>query len=127
MKTSKFIRTLICLALLPASCNLPPQDSSVPPTSNPNPQGNSAPFYLETPLPTRTTYKPGELVDYMAQSGDTLPALAARFNTTVDEILVANPQIPRDATTMPPTMPMKIPIYYMGMVGGMEVASRGIC
>lgn len=65
------------------------------------------------PLPTRPNYRPGELVDYTAQSGDTLPALAARFNTTVDEILAANNFIPRDASTMPPGMPMKIPIYYL--------------
>jgi hypothetical protein len=41
------------------------------------------------------------LVDYIAQNGDTLPALALR-NTTVDEIMEANPIIPADATTMPP-------------------------
>jgi len=60
-----------------------------------------------------TYFQPGELVDYTAQSGDTLPALAARFNTSVAEILIANPFIPADATTMPPGMPMKIPIYYL--------------
>ena len=68
-----------------------------------------------TPLPTRPNYKPGELVDYTAQSGDTLPALAARFNTTVEEIRAANSFIPADATTMPPGMPMKIPIYYLAL------------
>jgi hypothetical protein len=54
-------------------------------------------------------------VDYIAQTGDTLPALAARFNTTVPEIFAANPIIPRDATTMPPGLPMKIPIYYRAL------------
>jgi hypothetical protein len=44
-------------------------------------------------------------------------ALAARFNTTVDEIREANPIIPLDATTMPPGMPMKIPIYYLPLWG----------
>ena len=68
-----------------------------------------------TPLPTRPNFKPGELVEYTAQSGDTLPALAARFNTTVEEILAANTFIPVDATTMPPGMPMKIPIYYLAL------------
>ena len=72
---------------------------------------------LPTPLPTRATFKPGELVDYIAQSGDTLPALAARFNTTVPEIMDANPIIPPEATTMPPGMPMKIPIYYRALWG----------
>jgi LasA protease len=69
------------------------------------------------PFPTRPAYSPGELVDYNAQTGDTLPALAARFNTTVDEIWAANPFIPTDATTMPPGMPMKIPIYYLPFWG----------
>jgi hypothetical protein len=49
--------------------------------------------------------------------GDTLPALAAHFNTTIDQIRQANPSIPADATTMPPGMPMKIPIYYLPLWG----------
>ncbi|GJQ36425.1 MAG: hypothetical protein JETCAE01_24350 [Anaerolineaceae bacterium] len=56
-------------------------------------------------------------MDYTAQSGDTLPALASRFNTNVDEILEANPFVPRDATTLPQGMPMKIPIYYRALWG----------
>jgi murein DD-endopeptidase MepM/ murein hydrolase activator NlpD len=85
------------------------EDQTFPyvPTPNPN--------FSATPLPTRPTFKPGELVDYIAQTGDTLPALAARFNTSVDEILAANPIIPRDATTMPPGLPMKIPIYFRAL------------
>lgn len=74
-----------------------------------------------TPMPAPTSgrpnYAPGELVDYIAQSGDTLPALAKRFNTTEEEIRAANPIIPIDATTMPPGMPMKIPIYYLPLWG----------
>ncbi|MCS6907912.1 MAG: peptidoglycan DD-metalloendopeptidase family protein [Anaerolineales bacterium] len=70
-----------------------------------------------TPLPTRPVYLPGELVDYTAQSGDTLPLLALRFNTSVEEILEANPFIPHSATTMPPGMPMKIPVYYSPLWG----------
>ena len=70
-----------------------------------------------TALPTRPEYDPGALVDYLAQTGDTLPALAAHFNTTVQEIRDANPDIPADATTMPPGMPMKIPIYYLPFWG----------
>ena len=70
-----------------------------------------------TPLPTRPPYSPGELVDYIAQTGDSLPALASHFNTTVDEIRAANRIIPADATTMPSGMPMKIPIYYQPFWG----------
>jgi murein DD-endopeptidase MepM/ murein hydrolase activator NlpD len=70
-----------------------------------------------TSFPERPRYAPGELVDYTAQAGDTLPALAVRFNTSVEEIRLANPIIPQTATTMPPGMPMKIPIYYLPFWG----------
>jgi LasA protease len=70
-----------------------------------------------TPLPARPQYSPGELVDYIAQTGDTLDGIAKHFNTTVDEILSANSFIPVNATTMPPGMPMKIPIYYQPFWG----------
>jgi LasA protease len=76
---------------------------------------------VPTPLPAPTSerpnYAPGELVDYTAQSGDTIPALAKRFNTTEEEIMAANPIIPGDATTMPPGLPMKIPIYFLPLWG----------
>ncbi len=75
------------------------------------------PAATATALPERPMYAPGELVEYLAQPGDTLPALAAHFNTTVEEIRAANPQIPDDATTMPPGMPMQIPIYYLPLWG----------
>jgi len=65
-----------------------------------------------TPNPTRPSYPPGTLVEYIAQSGDTLPALAAHFNSTVAEIREVNPIIPADATTMPPGLPMQIPVYF---------------
>ncbi len=76
-----------------------------------------APTVQATTAPGRPQYGPGELVDYIAQDGDTLPALAARFNTTIAEIRAANPIIPDDATTMPPGMPMRIPIYYLPFWG----------
>lgn len=76
------------------------------------PQASPTPWY-----DSRPRYEPGELVDYVAQAGDTLPFLAARFNTTVEEILGANSFIPPAATTMPPGMPMKIPIYYKPLWG----------
>lgn len=70
-----------------------------------------------TAIATRPNYKPGELVEYVAQTGDTLPALAARFNTTVPEIREANPLIPPDATTMPAGFPMEIPVYFRSLWG----------
>jgi LasA protease len=103
---------LLVLALALTAC-LPQGVLSTPalPTVSPTPGPTS------TPLPARPEYNPGQLVDYIAQSGDTLPALAFHFNTTEKEIRDANPNIPADATTMPPGMPMKIPIYYLPFWG----------
>lgn len=76
-----------------------------------------APTPVPAPTSGRPAYSPGELVEYTAQSGDTISALAARFNTTEAGIFEANPVIPRDATTMPPGLPMRIPIYYLPLWG----------
>lgn len=65
-----------------------------------------------TPFDQRPVYEPGTLVDYIAQSGDTLEHLAWRFGGTRREILFHNPDIPEDITTLPPGYPMKMPIYY---------------
>src|SRR3972149_204877 len=72
---------------------------------------------VPTPLPAREPFEPGTLVEYIAQTGDSLTALAFRFNTTESEIRKANPVIPDDATTMPPGFPMQIPIYYRPLWG----------
>ena len=102
----------LLIALCIASCT---------PTPAPNIIKNMITPLAPTPMPAPTSerpkYQPGELVDYIAQNGDTLTALAARFNTTVEEIREANPIIPLDATTMPPGFPMKIPIYYLPLWG----------
>jgi len=107
-----FKMTVTLVALLLSSC--------APRVSNTNIENMITPL-APTPVPAPTSgrpaYNPGELVDYTAQSGDTIPALAARFNTTIAEIFEANPIIPRDATTMPPGLPMKIPIYYLPLWG----------
>jgi len=116
---------LILLLAISAACNRPasissknlPAAQAVTPLGNLAVQNPAEQTSLSTPLPTRPNYSPGELVDYTAQTGDTLPALAARFNTSVAEILTANPIIPENATTMPPGMPMKMPIYYMPFWG----------
>jgi len=88
-------------------------------TESPEPLFESfpSPAAEHTPLPTRPYYQPGELVEYIAQTGDTLPALAVRFNTTKEQIRTANEIIPPDATTMPPGFPMQIPIYYQPLWG----------
>lgn len=103
---------LLCVVLLIASCA-----PSSPPSIIEKMITPLAPTPITAPTSERPKYAPGELVEYTAQNGDMLPALAARFNTTVEEIREANPIIPLDATTMPPGLPMKIPIYYLPLWG----------
>ena len=104
---------MLGLLLLLAACIPQGGGQPTPPAATTTTFSGSTP----TGLPLRPQYDPGQLVDYLAQTGDTLPALAVHFNTRVEEIRAANPQIPQDATTMPPGMPMKIPIYYLPFWG----------
>ena len=109
---------LIAIGLALSACQPAPQAAPLQQISQTETASPAeTPTAIITPLPERPKYSPGELVDYTAQGGDTLLALAARFNTTVGEILAANTFIPADATTMPPGMPMKIPIYYQPFWG----------
>ncbi|MCC7117708.1 MAG: LysM peptidoglycan-binding domain-containing protein [Anaerolineales bacterium] len=114
-KNFRFCSLIVCASLILSACNLQVTYPNTPPPFSATQPSASSANAGPTPLPTRQNFNPGELVDYVAQNGDTLPALAARFNTTVEEILQANAFIPRDATTMPPGMPMKIPIYYLAL------------
>ncbi|HMB22198.1 MAG TPA: LysM peptidoglycan-binding domain-containing protein [Anaerolineales bacterium] len=111
-RTTLCFLTLLLITALVAACTPSPSDSIIKNMITP---------LASTPVPAPTSgrpeYKPGELVEYTAQNGDTLPALAARFNTTVEEIRTANPIVPQEATTMPPGLPMKIPIYYLPLWG----------
>ena len=114
------VTMVLAAAILLSACNLPAASFSsglpeVDPVSNLTMPTLEA--MVATPFPTRPIYAPGDLVDYIAQPGDTLPALAAHFNTTVEEILEANSFIPNTATTMPAGMPMKIPVYYQPFWG----------
>jgi LysM repeat protein len=111
----KIVFPIIMLALLVTACSPSTQPTMMLlPQAEVNKTAESADI---TPYPTRPAYEPGELVDYVAQTGDTLPTLAVRFNTTVEEIRMANTFIPEDATTMPSGMPMQIPIYYRPLWG----------
>jgi len=106
------ITIIIAIAFILSACGV-----------NASASGMSLPAATEDVVPqtqtlnSRPEYAPGELVDYVAQEGDTIPAIAAHFNTSADEIYDANTFIPRNATTMPPGMPMKIPIYYLPLWG----------
>ena len=104
----------ILLILILISACVPEQKSGIIITPETTQPPTAVPGQKYAPRPH---YSPGELVDYIAQTGDTLPGLAGHFNTTEKEIRQANPDIPSDATTMPPGFPMKIPIYYLPLWG----------
>jgi LysM repeat protein len=55
-------------------------------------------------------YHKGDLASYNVQSGDTLPALAARFKTTAGAIAGENPELAPagQLTTLAPGLPLKI-------------------
>ena len=118
LKITRIIAALILFAMLNVSCQGITLENDLHPiagvTSLPetNVPQDENPLLTGTPLPNRPQFSPGTLVSYEAQDGDTIPALAAHFNTTEDEIFQANPIIPKDVTTLPPGLPMQIPIYY---------------
>lgn len=115
MAYRKLFLPLFIGSLIFSACN--PQSTSVDSGRGPLAPNQPTNTPQPPPPPARPVYTPGELVDYTAQTGDTLPALAAHFNTTTQEILDANPIIPPDVTTLPPGLPMKIPIYYRNFWG----------
>ena len=114
----RFQLILLSASLILSACQpqvtapLAPLTTPLEQPSGGNPPAATAGPPPPTPYPTRPAYTPAELVDYIAQTGDTLPALASHFNTTVPEIMQANPIIPANATTLPPGMPMRITIYF---------------
>jgi len=117
VKPNNLLRTVSCLFLIgQLTACLPAQGPEIPPESGEQPDGlvsQQAP----TPLPTREAFQPGQIVDYIAQPGDTLPGLASHFNTSIPEIREVNPGIPLDASTLPAGFPMKIPVYYQPLWG----------
>jgi LasA protease len=113
---TRSICALICLSLLIAilaGCqSSPPEVLEAPfPTASP-----TAPVEV-SPYPTRSPFPPGELIEYEAQDGDTLSAVAAHFHTTAKEILSANPGVPPEVTTLPPGFPLQVPAYYVPLTG----------
>lgn len=82
-----------------------------------NPPAQAAQEGGPTPLPTRGPYPPGKIFEYLTQNGDTLPAIAMHFNTSVAEIRMENPDLPDAITTLPPGYPLRVPGYYTPLTG----------
>ena len=103
---------LLALAAILAACA--PAPIVTPPAASATPaQETGGP----TPLPVRTPHPPGEVFEYFAQQGDTLPAVAAHFHSGEREILAANPDLPAGVTTLPAGYPLRVPAYYLPLTG----------
>lgn len=114
-RKSIWISLVLVLAIL-ASCT--PIQPTLPVIFNtPEPTSTREPEITRTPIPARPVYAPATLVDYSAQPGDTIDALAEHFNSTRAEILEANPLLNKDITTLAAGLEMKIPIYYEALWG----------
>ncbi len=92
LKSFKFLIVLTVIAVLFAGCSPQPKAGYIVSGS---PEPSPIPDATETPLSNRPVYAPGTLVDYVAQSGDSLDLLSVRFGASPQEILWANPEIPR--------------------------------
>jgi len=112
--TSIFVHLSFVFAFILTSCSSQPRSGYIL-----TEEQTATPIVEETatPFSDRPVYAPGTLVDYVAQSGDSLDLLSKRFGASPEEILWANPDIPEDVTTLPPGFPMKMPIYYEPLWG----------
>jgi len=110
MSLPKALRSVPALVFagLASACVVAPEPTAVP-------AGPAAPASQRSPtaLPVRTAFAPGTVFEYLAQQGDTLPALAAHFNTSEASIREANPDLPQVITTLPAGYPIRVPAYYL--------------
>lgn len=109
---TEFLPLILSAAVLIAGCAVAPA------AIEPNPTQEEVYFDPQaTPIPTRGPFEPGQIFEYTAQNGDTLEALAAHFNTTVEQIRAENTDLPEAVTTLPAGYPMRIPAYYVPLTG----------
>ena len=122
MKLFHIVSSIVILGLL-ASCNLPlePRPTLVFPPAIPTPTAEMREPTAPAPPPSATDPPPpvvpssgrehkGDLVSYTVQAGDTLPALARRFQTGEQDIAALNPWLVTSdqPTTLPPGRPLSI-------------------
>ncbi|MBI5054245.1 MAG: LysM peptidoglycan-binding domain-containing protein [Chloroflexi bacterium] len=105
-------RLIFTLAILISSC-APRSTPSPLTTVTPPTRAAPSPSFGATPLPTRVRWNFGDVLPYTVQPGDTLVAIAARFNTPSDAIQQLNPEIKfANLTTLEPKIQLKIPANY---------------
>src|SRR5689334_18573651 len=113
------LRLIVLGAVALAGCALPP--ATLPPplaTTTPVvvPTEVLTPDYDATPLPTREPFAVGNVLPYVSQTGDTVLAIAAHFNTTPDEVLALNPSLSLTAT-LASGLDLRIPAYWFPLGG----------
>ncbi len=117
----RLLAPVLILALIATACGggpPPTPDTAAPPPTQPMPTERSPQQWAATPLPTRVRWQFGDVLPYAVQSGDTLIALAAHFNTTPDAIQQLNPDFDfASYTTLPPGQPLTLPAYYAPLMG----------
>lgn len=112
---ANIVSAFIVLLLTVTACtpNISTPVAGPPPTSTVTP----APTATAERRPNRQeAFGPGQLLPYTTQTGDTVYALAAHFNTSVAEVLAANPTLPT-TMTLPSGLKLKIPAYYFALSG----------
>lgn len=117
------VRRALCLvpfalSLLLSTCSPAAPLPTQLPTQTPTPTltATAVPTLVTTPLPTREVIAPGQRLPYVTQTGDTVAAIAAHFNTSMTEVLAANPQS-TVTTTLPSGQTLQIPSYYFPLGG----------
>lgn len=104
-------------ALMSAAACEPAMPVATPTPLTPAPVSPTPGGHTATPLPIRKLDEPGQIMEYAAQSGDVLEAVAARFHTTVEDIRSNNPDLPEKITTLTPGAILRVPAYLAPFTG----------
>jgi LasA protease len=115
-----FLVLLVALAFLASAClpaaQVPPRLPDVL-AATPGPSSTQGELPAAgTPLPTREPFAVGQIFTYTTQTGDTLVALAAHFNTSQDEILARNPAL-ATTSTLASGIALVMPVYWFPLGG----------
>ena len=120
------LRLITLAALALAGCApLPPAQVPAALATSTAPVGATAAATADfdaTPLPTREPFGVGHVLAYVTQTGDTVLALAAHFNTTADEIGALTPR-PSLTRTLASGQALSIPAYWFPLGGTPSGAS----
>ena len=120
-RETRILRCALCISLCVSACApaapAPPATvTSVPPTPTAALAPTARPNYDATPLPTREPFAAEQSLPYVTQTGDTVTAIAAHFNTTPEEVVAANPALPLTGM-LPPGMTLMVPAYWFSLGG----------